>query len=201
MRRIDDPLIEITLTVLAAYGSFSAAEAIGVSGVIATVVAGMVCGNYAAERAMSQATRVAVNAFWEYVAFALNSLVFLLLGLEVGTTGLLSAWKPILIAFAAVAAARIALIALVRLSLLPTRERFPRRWSPILALGGIRGALSMVLAISVPDTLPGRELLITLTFGVVLITIVLQGLAVGPVLRASGLCDEEPAVDAMTNDQ
>ena len=77
------PMLEITLTTIAAYGSFVAAEEFHFSGVIATVTAGMLCGNYGAPRGMSPATRMAVESFWEYLAFALNSLVFLLIGLEV----------------------------------------------------------------------------------------------------------------------
>jgi monovalent cation:H+ antiporter, CPA1 family len=83
IKQVDDPMIEITLTTIAAYGSFVAAEQFHYSGVIATVAAGMICGNYAAHVGMSPSTRIAVETFWEYVAFALNSIVFLLIGLEV----------------------------------------------------------------------------------------------------------------------
>ena len=106
MKRIDDPMIEITLTTIAAYGSFVAAEYFGVSGVIATVSAGMLCGNYAAVHGMTASTRIAVESFWEYVAFALNSMVFLLIGFEVKLGGLLSAWLPILLAYLAVLVSR-----------------------------------------------------------------------------------------------
>ena len=84
-KHVDDPMIEITLTTIAAYGSFLAAEHFHYSGVIATVAAGMLCGNYGARVGMSPSTRIAVETFWEYVAFALNSIVFLLIGLEVNS--------------------------------------------------------------------------------------------------------------------
>jgi len=77
IRRVDESMIEITLTTLAAYGSFVAAEHLHVSGVIATVTAGVLCGSYAAKSGMSPSTRMAVESFWEYLAFALNSLVLL----------------------------------------------------------------------------------------------------------------------------
>ena len=83
LRQVDDPMIEISLTTIAAYGSFVAADHLDYSGVIATVAAGILCGNYGARTGMSPSTRVAVETFWEYVAFALNSVVFLLIGLEV----------------------------------------------------------------------------------------------------------------------
>ncbi|HKI68774.1 MAG TPA: cation:proton antiporter, partial [Verrucomicrobiae bacterium] len=83
IKQIDDAMIEITLTTIAAYGSFVTAEHFHSSGVIAVVVAGVLCGNYGARTGMTPSTRVAVETFWEYVAFALNSMVFLLIGLEV----------------------------------------------------------------------------------------------------------------------
>ena len=82
IKQVDDPMIEISLTTIAAYGSFLTAEHFHYSGVIAAVAAGMFCGNYAARVGMSPSTRVAVEAFWEYVAFALNSIVFLLMALR-----------------------------------------------------------------------------------------------------------------------
>ena len=106
IRRIDDPVIEIALTTIAAYGSFVLAEDLHVSGVIATVVAGMLCGNYGRRGAMSAMTRAAVESFWEYVAFALNSVVFLLIGLEVSVSSLAPLWREILIAYVAVILAR-----------------------------------------------------------------------------------------------
>ena len=99
IKQVDDPMIEISLTTIAAYGSFLAAEHFHYSGVIATVSAGMFCGNYAARVGMSPSTRVAVEAFWEYVAFALNSIVFLLIGLEVQFRLLLASWQAILVAY------------------------------------------------------------------------------------------------------
>ena len=93
IKQVDDPMIEITLTTIAAYGSFLAAEQFHYSGVIATVSAGMLCGNYGARVGMSPSTRIAVETFWEYVAFALNSIVFLLIGLEVHFQALLASWQ------------------------------------------------------------------------------------------------------------
>ena len=106
VQRVDDPMIEITLTTIAAYGAFAGAEQLHGSGVIATVVAGMLCGNYAARTGMTPTTRVAVETFWEYVAFALNSLIFLLIGFEVRLPDLLAYWQLILSAFLAVLVGR-----------------------------------------------------------------------------------------------
>lgn len=186
-QRVDDPMIEITLTTIAAYGSFIIAEHFHLSGVIATVAAGMLCGNYGARTGMSPSTRIAVESFWEYVAFALNSIVFLLIGFEVHLSALLLSWKMILVAYLAVTLGRAALIYAVTWLLRRTRETLPWSWSAVLTWGGLRGGLSMVLVLALPRDFPHRDLLVTMTFGVVLISILLQGLSMGPLLRKLGL--------------
>jgi CPA1 family monovalent cation:H+ antiporter len=187
IRRLDDPMIEITLTTIAAYGSFIAAEAFHDSGVIATVVAGMICGNYAARTGMSPSTRVAVATFWEYVAFALNSIVFLLIGFEVKLGALFESWQLILAAFLAVLAGRSVVVAVSTWLLSRTPERLPRGWGIVLTWGGLRGGLSMVLVLSLPRDFPFRDLLTTMTFGVVILSILGQGLSMGPLLRRLGI--------------
>jgi CPA1 family monovalent cation:H+ antiporter len=183
IRRVDDPMIEITLTTIAAYGSFLTAEHLHYSGVIATVVAGMLCGNYAARVGMSPSTRVAVESFWEYVAFALNSIIFLLIGLQVNVESLLASWQPILVAFVAVLVARAAVVYATTALLRRTRERIPWSWSAVLTWGGLRGGLSMVLVLGLPASFAHRDLLINMTFGVVILSILIQGLTMSPLLR------------------
>jgi CPA1 family monovalent cation:H+ antiporter len=187
IRRIDEPMIEITITTIAAYGSFVAAERFHFSGVIATVTAGMVCGNIAAPIGMSPASRLAVESFWEYVAFALNSLVFLLIGLEVDLWQLLAEWRPIVLAFVAVSVGRALVIFLAAAILKGTTEAIPWRWIVVLTWGGLRGALSMVLALALPADFPYRSVIVSMTFGVVVLSILVQGITVGPLLRALGL--------------
>jgi len=181
--RVSDPMVEITLTVVAAYGSFAAAQQIGVSGVLATVAAGVLCGHDVARRGMSATVRVAVGTFWEYGAFALNSIVFLLIGFEVRFQGLVAAWRPVLAAFAAVLLGRAVVVGVTTMLVRSTAERVPRRWGVLLTWGGLRGALSMVLALSLPVVLPHRALLITMTFGVVTLSLLGQGLSMPAVLR------------------
>jgi CPA1 family monovalent cation:H+ antiporter len=187
IQQVDDPMIEITVTTIAAYGSFAAAEQFHFSGVIATVSAGMVCGNYATRTGMSPSTRIAVESFWEYVAFALNSVVFLLIGFEVRMDTMLASWKAILTAYVAVTIGRAAVIYLVTALLSRSREKLPWAWSAVLTWGGLRGGLSMVLVLALPPSFAHRDLLVTMTFGVVLISILLQGLTMGPLLRRLGL--------------
>ncbi|MCB2226030.1 MAG: Na+/H+ antiporter [Desulfarculaceae bacterium] len=187
LKHIDDAMIEITLTTVAAYGSFAIAEHFHYSGVIAVVVAGVLCGNYGARVGMTPSTRVAVEAFWEYVAFALNSIVFLLIGLELNLDALFSSWKVILVAYLAVTMGRGLIIFAVSGLLAKTRERLPWSWSVVLTWGGLRGALPMVLVLSLPLDFPHRDLLVTMTFGVVLISIMVNGTTVSPLLRWLGI--------------
>jgi CPA1 family monovalent cation:H+ antiporter len=136
---------------------------------------------------MSPSTRIAVETFWEYVAFALNSIVFLLIGLEVHFQALLASWQAILVAYLVVTGGR-ALIIFGGSSLLRrTRERIPWAWSVILIWGGLRGGLPMVLVLSLSKDFPHRELLVSMTFGVVILSILLHGLTMSPLLRWLGI--------------
>ncbi|MGH9420922.1 MAG: cation:proton antiporter, partial [Thermoanaerobaculia bacterium] len=132
MRRVDDPMLEITLTTIAAYGSFVTAELLHTSGVIAAVAAGMLCGNYGVCARVSASTRISSEAFWEYAAFALNSIVFLLIGLEVRLNMLREYWLAILVAYLIVTLGRGVVAALGCSLLRLTRERFPWNWSIVL---------------------------------------------------------------------
>jgi len=182
-RRVREPMLEIALTTLAAYGSFAVAEQAHASGIIATVVAGIVCRHRASLRTVHDDAAIAVESFWRYAAFALNSLVFLLIGLEVRISMLLAAWRPILLAFAAVTVGRALVVLLASALLSRTNERIPWRFGLVITWGGLRGALSMVLALALPVGFPQRELIVTTTFGVVLLSIVLQGTTAGSLLR------------------
>jgi CPA1 family monovalent cation:H+ antiporter len=190
MRQIDDPMIEICLTTIAAYGSFVTAETLQASGVIATVAAGMLCGNFGSRVGMSAASRVASRTFWEYTAFALNSIVFLLIGFEVHLRALFSHWLPILAAYLIVTIGRGLVIVGARALLGLTRERFPWRWTIVLTWGGLRGALPMVLVLSLPATFVYRQLLISMTFGVAVLSILVHGLTMSGLLRWLGITSD-----------
>ncbi|MEO6525198.1 MAG: cation:proton antiporter, partial [Gemmatimonadaceae bacterium] len=175
------------LTTIAAYGSFVAAERLHLSGVIATVTAGLVLGTYGREVAMSPTTRAGVDAFWEYTAFALNSVVFLLIGFEVRPTGLLTIAVPIMVAFLAVAVSRLGVVFAVAAAFRRTSERISPAWAAALTWGGLRGGLSMVLALALPNSFPMRRLLIDLTFGVVLLSLLVQGLSMQRFVKRIGV--------------
>jgi CPA1 family monovalent cation:H+ antiporter len=174
IRHVDDPMIEIALTMIAAYGSFALAQEIRVSGVLATVVAGMGCSRAARQPALSESVR-AVDSFWEYVGFALNSIVFLLIGFESGIASLLHLGPEIALAFVAMLVARAIVVWLLALAQYKTSERWPRGWSTVLAWGGLRGALSLVLALALPESIPHRETVISITVGTVVLSLIVQG--------------------------
>ncbi len=187
-RSINDPMVEITLTVLSAYGAFIAAEVLGLSGVIACVVAGMVTGNWGAQHGMLPATRAAVEVFWSYTAFLLNSFVFLLMGLEINLAKLAHYLPEILIAWVAINLARGVLVGANHFVMRVTGHHgFSWSWAAVLCWGGLRGGLSMVLALSLPRDFSHREMILHMTFGVVLLTLLLQGLTIKPLLRRVGL--------------
>lgn len=189
MKQVDDPMIEISLTVIAAYGSFVLSEQLHFSGVLATVVAGMACGTYGQTVAMSPASRASVRAFWEYASFALNSIVFLLVGFTVPLASLLASWPEIGIAYVAALGGRAGVVMTVAVLFHRSSERMPKHWPLVLSWGGLRGALSVVLALGLAPDFPHRALLETMTLGVVLASLTVQGLSMSTVLRRTGLVE------------
>jgi len=172
--RIDEPLVETTLTIVLAFGSYLVAESLGVSGVLAVVAAGIVNGN-TGPRGMSPTTRVVVFNFWETAAFLANSFIFLLIGLTIHLQTLFAYWQAIGWAILAVLLARA--VSIYGFSFFG--HEIPGNWKHILYWGGLRGAIALALALSLPDTnnlfSAAREPLQAMTFGVVLFTLLVQG--------------------------
>jgi CPA1 family monovalent cation:H+ antiporter len=186
-RHVDDHLIEITLTTLVAWGSFLVAEQLHVSGVLSTVAAGITMGSFGKHYGMSASTRIAVQDFWEYMGFVANSFIFLLIGLELEPWVLVGHLLAIAVAFVAVVLARAAVI----YSAVPLADRLatpvPSSWRHVLVWGGLRGSLSMVLVLGLPTDFAGRSMLVQLVFGVVAVSLFLQGLTMAPLMRRLGL--------------
>ncbi len=186
-RFFDDHLLEITLTTIVAYGSYLVADEFDSSAVIAVVVAGIVLGNYGSRTGMSASTRLAVNSFWEYAAFAVNSIVFLLIGLQINLGLFKQHAFELGIAIGAILFARIVVVYCLCPFLSTKRQSIPWNWRHLLFWGALRGSLSMALALSIPTNFPMREKLIVLTFGVVLFTLIVSGLTIDPLVRAMGM--------------
>lgn len=182
-KAFDDHLLETTLTMITAYGGFLLADHFKVSPVIAVVAAGIVVGNVGSRTGMSVKTREAVNAFWEYAAFLVNSLLFLLIGLQVKIPVLMQNAGLIGFGVLAVFVAR-ALIVYGLCPFVSTKQLpIPGKWRHLMFWGGLRGALVMALALSLPITFPERESIINMTFGVVLFTLLVPGLTMEPLVR------------------
>lgn len=192
--RFEDYLLEITLTTIAAYGSFVAAEQLHVSPVIAVLIAGLVIGNHGRRTGMSATTQVAVNAFWEYAAFVVNSLVFLLIGMEVQLGALVGDIEAIIWAIVAMLAGRTVAVYGLAPVLGIMRQAVPFRWQHVLAWGGLRGSLSIALVLSIPSSVPGRPLLVSMVFGAVLFSLLVQGLTMSRLLRVLGFSQAESRV-------
>jgi len=184
--RTDDHLVEITFTTVAAYGSFLLADHFGLSGVLATITAGLVMSNFKPLDGISARGKEAVQAFWEYAAFVANSLVFLLIGMHEAHQNFIAIWLS--------AGAAIALVTLSRaLAIYPCCLFFSRsslrvtwKHQHVLFWGGLRGALALALALGLPADIPLREEIITISFAVVAFSVFVQGLTMATLLRRIG---------------
>lgn len=183
----DDHLLEIMLTTVVAFGAYLAAEQFHVSGVFAVVAASLVVGNYGMIRGMTPNSRMAVLSFWEYVAFAVNSIVFLLVGLEESSIAISSALIPVAVAILAVLMGRIISVYGLSGLLSFTGQVIPRSWRHVQVWSSLRGALSMALVIGLDSAMPHRTLLITMTFSVVLFSLLVQGLSIKSLIQKLGL--------------
>ena len=191
--RTDDHLVEITFTTVAAYGSFLLADHLGLSGVLATITAGLVMGNFKSFGTISSRGEEAIQAFWEYAAFVANSLVFLLIGMHEARQDFVAIWLPAVIAIALVTLGRA--VAIYPCCFLFSRSslRVAMKHQHILLWGGLRGAVALALALGLPPAVPQREKIVTISFAVVAFSVFAQGLTMTSFLRKLG---EIPPGDA-----
>jgi monovalent cation:H+ antiporter, CPA1 family len=180
---VDDHLIEMMLSVVLAYGSYLVADWLHASGPLACVAAGVIQGSYGRAFGMSERTSRLLDDLWEFLGFFANAILFLLVGLSVNLASLAVNGKAITVAVVAVIVARILVVEAVGLLTargplaVPFRERLVLIWS------GLRGALTIALALGLPPETPSRALLIDMAFGVVLFTLIAQGLTLPLVVR------------------
>ena len=185
---VGDHLIELTVTVVLAYGSYLLADQLHLSGVIATVTAAIVLGNVGPARAKAEAGTDAIDTVWEFIAYLLTAVVFLLVGLAIPPARLLDSIGPIAWGIVAILIGRGLVVYLLlggasRLRPRPgIAERVPKGWLHVLFWAGLRGAVAVAMALSLPADIPQRELLQEITFGVVLFTLLCQGTTIGWVI-------------------
>jgi CPA1 family monovalent cation:H+ antiporter len=190
LTRLDDHVLENAITVVLVWGSFIIAEQLRVSGVIAVVVAGLIMGNYGSRLAMSARTRETIHTFWESIDFIVNSIVFLLIGIELQIVRkeggeLLGAVVPVAVgaAFAAMLAARAVMVYSIALVV---GRQWPAGWKHVLLWAGLRGSIPLALVMGLPAS-ELRRFLLPVVFGVVLVSLLLQGLTIPLLMRITGV--------------
>ncbi len=181
LKSVDMYQVEVLLTLSLAAGGYSLAEALHVSAPIAIVVAGLFIGNHGRAFAMSEQTRENLDKFWELMDEVLNAILFVLIGLEflavdLKSTYLLIALSAILIVLIARYASVASLVAAMRLS-----RKFSKGVIWILTWGGLRGGISIALALSLP-AVPERQVILAMTYVVVVFSVLVQGLTIGKVV-------------------
>lgn len=199
LRNIDDHLIETATTVALAFGAYVTAESLHVSGLLAVVAAGQVVGNIGRANT-SPTTRLTLDNFWEFLAFVANSLVFLLIGIKIQITQLAQFALPIAVAVIAVLVSRaisVYLITTLHNRLTPDQSDVPLRYQHVMFWGGLRGAISLALALTIGRNLFGASIateMQVMTFGVVLFTILVQGTTIERLIERLGLVQRQPQV-------
>lgn len=189
--RTRDHLVELTLTTIAAFGSFWLAELfsysnVHFSGVLASMTAGLLVGNTSELGFISDKGEESIESFWEFAAFVVNSIVFILLGINEAYQDFGRSAFAILIAIIAVIVARAVAIYPISAIFSKSRWKIESEHQHIMFWGGLRGALALALALGIPESVPFRSEILTVTFGVVAFSVFAQGLTMTPLLRKLG---------------
>jgi monovalent cation:H+ antiporter, CPA1 family len=182
---VDDHLVELTISVILAYGSYLLADETHLSGVLATVTAAVVFGNIGPGRALTETGADAIDTVWEFLAYLLTAVVFLVVGLAIPPGRLLDSIVPIAWAVVGALVGRAVIVyglvgGLSRLAPLPgVAAHLSIGWLNVLFWSGLRGAVAVAMALSLPASVPQRDVLQAIVFGVVLFTLLVQGTTVG----------------------
>jgi CPA1 family monovalent cation:H+ antiporter len=191
LKRVDNYQVEVLLTLALAMGLYALADALHLSAPIAVVVAGLLVGNQGRAFAMTEKTREHVDTFWELVDEILNVVLFLLIGLELLVLPIERGWLAAgVLAIPIVLAARWLSVAGI-IGLLSRMTVQPQGTIAVLTWGGLRGGISVAMALSLPDS-DSRSLVLTLTYFVVVFSILVQGLTLSRVIRATSVPTEAP---------
>ncbi len=192
-QRFDLPLVEQSLTLVSAYGTYIITEDLGGSGVIGVVTTSLILGNFGSRIGMNPRTRIIVSEFWEFLAFFVNSIVFLLIGDQIRYSILEQNLGAIAVSVVAMIISRaIAIYLLGAVSNFVAKSEIPLPEQTVLWWGGLRGSVSIALALSVPSVISEREEIIATVFGVVLFTLLVQGLTTKPLLTFLKLLGNQP---------
>ncbi|GHO63289.1 hypothetical protein KSC_021810 [Ktedonobacter sp. SOSP1-52] len=198
VKRIDEPIMETTLTIITAYGVYLVADHFHLSAITAVIAAALMLGNYCRRVGMSGNSQAAIDNFWSVLAFVANALIFLLVGVQLNPL----VWPlvpgaeitTLLIAVFAVSVVLVARLVLVLIlaarSVLVLSPRFkasgqyvPRSWRLVIFWSGLRGALSLALVLALPMEVPNRSVLLISTYAVVFFTLLIQGITLRWLLK------------------
>ncbi|HEX4206000.1 MAG TPA: sodium:proton antiporter [Ktedonobacteraceae bacterium] len=199
VKHIDEPLIEITITIIAAYGTYLLADYLGCSGILAVIVAGLILGSYGRSHGMSSATVESVDNFWSLIAFLANALIFLLVGAQLNPIALFKSHEavPLLLiaglVILAVLIARAVIVFLLPQYIPPFHGLRLRAWRFMIFWSGLRGALSLALVLALPLQIPAREELIFATYAVVFFTLIGQGFSIRGILKGLPALKRKPS--------
>lgn len=174
----DDYPLEISFSIILFFGSYFIAEHFQVSGVIAVAVSGIIFGNYGARIGMTPLTKMTIKTFWDVIALIANSIIFFMVGLEIANINFMGKWPWILFAIIIVIISRsIAVYSSLMFIKLPIR------WKHLINWGGLKGSLSIALALSLPQSFSHRDDILVLTFSVVLFSLIIQSLSINPFIK------------------
>jgi len=184
LRRVDNYQVEVLITLALVMGGYSLASSLHLSGPIVMVVGGLLIGNHGRRLAMSEKTREHLDTFWELVDEVLNAVLFVLIGLEVLIlTSDITSWMAALVMIPLVLLARFVCVA-VPVSLMKLRRSFSPNAIKIMTWGGLRGGISVALALSLPLG-SERDTILIATYTVVIFSIVVQGLTIGRLVKSN----------------
>lgn len=191
LKRLDDHLLEVTITIVLTFGTPLLAEAFHFSGIIAIVVAGMLLGNYGQVWTIGKEARDTLDTFWEVIEFVINSILFLIIGIELQFFNLERLGEvavPIVLSILVVLFARaIVIYPFVWLRNMTGGNVIPGKWTHVLFWGGLKGSISIALVVGLPLDTPHREIFMIMAFCIVLFTLIVQGLTIKPLVNKLGI--------------
>ncbi len=197
---LSDKLTQTILTISAVYGSYALASSIGVSGLIAVAIVGLYFGNFTIRTTLGPSTRETINLFWQVAAFLGNSIAFLFIGFSTNIFVLASSIGSIVLAYLAVTAARAASVYPILTIMDRIGEKIPLKWRNVSMLGGMRGALSIALAVSIPATAisaADQSQLTTLVLGVAFLSISVQAALLYRYIRRKFPAEQRASVESL----
>ena len=178
MRKVDDYKVSVLITLSVVMGGYLIAQAMHISGPLTMVAAGIIIGNYGKKTAMSATTKDYLNKFWELIDEIMNAILFLFIGFELLLIpNILGYWQIGLICILLVLFSRFLSIWIPTL-VIPFKEKFNRGTIKILVWGGLRGGVSIALALSIEEG-PHKQMILAITYFVVVFSIIVQGLTIG----------------------